>query len=369
MNAPCSTGMEWAAHLGLPPIRALPPTFGSPCAAPPCPRFVHRDSSAVPTSIFKPPAEQRFSLIVPTSLIERNFDMNFVLQCGLTVVFKRLNRDPSQPAETLEAVHGCLSRHLSPIGLTSYRVTGHQPAGVGSGCSLHSWSVEDGCLVVEVASRHHRQRQQLISDAQESAPVPARRLFGDCLPSPATIRKERPPRDESPESPEEHPYPLQNQHGCHNLLPQQLQEASETSTTDVTTLRLLQEIQSDDSGHKVTEDVTIAVPSSCEGESSSSLPAWDDSPETYKDITEPSQVLSKPAQEACISRRHDNMVVTTPDKRPKRHRRCPTWYSKDEELSTAFPGIDLLLAAHMVLVQQEASRPKRLRRPNSLFVH
>ncbi|GIL70463.1 hypothetical protein Vretifemale_1209, partial [Volvox reticuliferus] len=271
MKVPCSTGMEWAAHLRLPPVRALPPTFGSPCDAPPCPRFVRHDSSVgVHTNIFKPPAQQRFNLVVPTSLIERNFDMNLVLQCGLTVVFKRLSRDPSQSAEALEAVHGCVSRHLNPIGLTSYRVTGQQPACVGFGCSLHGWSVEGGCLVVEVASRHHQRLQQHISDAQESAPAPARRLFGDCLPSPATIRKQRPQRDESPDSPDDHTYPLPNKDAfrCVPLQQQQQQqqqqlqqqqETSETSTTDATSLPLLTspqrtdaEIQPGESGLKIT---------------------------------------------------------------------------------------------------------------------
>ncbi|EFJ51006.1 hypothetical protein VOLCADRAFT_88211 [Volvox carteri f. nagariensis] len=341
--------------------------------APPCPRFVRRDPFAGHTSIFKPPVQQRFNLVVPTSLIERNFDMNTVLQRGLKVVFKRRSCDPSQPSEALAAVYGYVNRHVNPIGLTSYRVSGQQPAGVGSGCSLHGWSVEAGCLVVEVASRHQQLLQQHFGDVQDSTPAPARRLFGDCLPSPATIRKQRPQPEELPQQRLHHTMTHQEQdQGAQQL--QQL-EGSGIPPPEATVAILppSAQVPATDANHSTGEPDAVGTSSRCQTQDSSSLQT-SDFLSTTQGTAAPLPVAQKPSrgpQRAgkVVSKGHDTVATAVLDRRPKRHRRCPTWYNTDAtEAKTTFAGIDLLLAAHMELTQQEDGRPKRVRRPNSLFM-
>ncbi|GLC68466.1 hypothetical protein PLESTF_000694600 [Pleodorina starrii] len=375
--------------------------------APPCPRFVRRDPTMAPPSIFKPPAQQRFNLVVPTSLIERNFDMNAVLQCGLKVVFKRLSRGDSQPAEALDPVHGCVSRHVNPIGLTSYRVSGAQPAGVGTGCALQGWSVEDGRLVVEVASRQQQQQQQ--QEVQDSAPAPARRLFGDCLPSPATIRKQRPPRDDCPQQEQEEPQPQPQmpaegsqspprQCGRFPLVPAPAPAATVLAPIQPPTkcMGAWQSSAAGVSGVVVAAAADLTPAGCCQVQTSYSMPTSDSSdagcgsdhvPHHYnrrfilRVLPQACPKLSRTSRQASRqssqSSRDEPRVATPPAQRPKRHRPPPSATTKHnagnaeaawQKPMTLHAGIDLLLAAHMALSQQENGRPKRVRRPNSLFV-
>ncbi|KAG2445772.1 hypothetical protein HXX76_000376 [Chlamydomonas incerta] len=157
------------------------------------------------------PHHQRFNLVLPASFVECNFMINTVLQRGVNVAFRVAcsSASASAPATSsgsgsiVARVHGHVQCHVNPLGLTTYRVSGPQPGAV-CGCSLLRWAAEDGCLVIELAPKE-QQRQQA------PAPVAARRLFGDCLPSPATIRKQPTARARAVAEQQYQPSPLKPQ--------------------------------------------------------------------------------------------------------------------------------------------------------------
>lgn len=113
------------------------------------------------------PHHERFNLVLPASFVECNFILNNVLQRGVTVAF-RVAGSASAPASAptsssssgavVARVHGVVRCHVNPLGLTTYRVSGQQPAAV-CGCSLLRWAAEDGCLVIELAVREQQQQQ------------------------------------------------------------------------------------------------------------------------------------------------------------------------------------------------------------------
>ncbi|KAG2451428.1 hypothetical protein HYH02_004027 [Chlamydomonas schloesseri] len=184
------------ATWALPSQCAPPPPLGHPQQQP---NTVRVAGGVAPSSAAGPlgsPHHERFNLVLPASFVECNFVLNTVLQRGVTVAF-RIASGPGPASTSASAaaaagassgtivarVHGHVQCHVNPLGLATYRVSGPQPAAV-CGCSLLRWAAEDGStLVIELLAPRPQPQQA-------PAPVAARRLFGDCLPSPATIRKE-----------------------------------------------------------------------------------------------------------------------------------------------------------------------------------
>ncbi|GFR46833.1 hypothetical protein Agub_g8469 [Astrephomene gubernaculifera] len=365
--------MGWDVHLRCPPIRVAPPAFGTLCAAP-CPATVRREVPPAPQTLARPPAAtERFNLIVPTSLLEKSFDMNSVLQRGLTVVFKMVRGGSAPLSKTLGAAYGYVTRHVNPIGLTTYRVCGQHPLGAGSGCLLHGWSTEDGCLVVEVMER------QQTTPMQEPPTAPTHRLFGDCLPSPATIRKPHPRSNDLLNAPS-HQQSLQSEPEQQNLLQRLHQETvAPTALLDTQQEQWRQQ-------QKPADDCRVGAGSPSQGQSCASDSTCAGSPTMTDDTSivlpakaapvscctsDPSTTRQAPCENAAPVCELNSKLLTrykaaalesmTPTEPCKRSRRAVSERGSVDPYAELHAGIDLLLAAHVTLCQLEEGRPKRTR--------
>ncbi|PNH09586.1 hypothetical protein TSOC_003739 [Tetrabaena socialis] len=219
-------------------------------------------------------------------------------------------------------VTATVSRHVNPVlGTRMYKVCGQQPPELPTGCSLVRWAYGGDHLVVVLAAQH---QEPPAKDA--SKPVAARRLFGECLPSPATVRKQRAVLNQGSES---------NGLCSSNTQPSLL-------------------LPPPSAGSGPYPPVALVVPAAGAPLQRHDGPTPSlQQPEPANPTSEPEQVV---ATRAGKRGQADGSCPTTVQPLPaKRLRRAP--YARQED----HHGIDLLLLAHIRLTQQEAGRRLRPR--------
>ncbi|KXZ48118.1 hypothetical protein GPECTOR_30g214 [Gonium pectorale] len=369
---------DWDVHLRVAPIRVALPWMAPPLlASSSTPATIRRDApglqpfaptdSIAPAATVKPEpcnhtsaCSERFNLVVPTSLIERNFDIHTVLQTGIRVVFKTCASSTSVSSTSSSSsgapqpqvhgpVHANIFRNTNPLGLTSYRVSGLQPAGVGHGCSLLGWSAAHGCLVVELASRP-------VASAQASAPAPpAPRLFGDCLPSPATVRKQ--PREaaepQAAAAPRQQPMllePLELPAAAPSEQPQpavrspQLSDAGSNASASSRLPPLPRGLFCNGADTHPAEQLISA--------SQAPQPMMTRSRRLLGDAAPP----PPPTSAAAIAAPAACQAEEVPSLRPKRSATWPAHGAEAADMHDLYEGLDgiaLLLAAHMALSREQ----------------